>query len=185
MFGPGEMCRFRWGLAGDYPREMSRLRQLLEEYAHRATEDGRRSGGRDGLQTTRARPFTTVDVVLPSTPRSRPNRNVNTTLCRYPRSTPLLAKQAQIGAGGITNTALLDYWEARSQLEQFARWHVPEPRGAAGNGVARHERKATGPGEWQHAGRGVLEEHVATQTRSINAYNRWSVLTRKRNMLNT
>jgi cobalt-zinc-cadmium efflux system outer membrane protein len=151
VFGPGGNVPIPlWDWAqGMYPAEMSRLRQLLEEYAHRATEvRAIARAAETGLQTTRARALYYGDVVLPLHAAIVAESQMQYNAMQITPFTLLLAKQAQIGAGAQYIAALLEYWVARSRLEQLLDGTVPtlamRPGLGGGAGLMGHGAKGLG-----------------------------------------
>jgi outer membrane protein TolC len=127
-FGPGVQAPIPlWDWAqGTYPAEMSRLRQRLEEYAAHATDiRATARAAETRLQTTRARALYYRDVILPLHAAVVAESQMQYNAMQITPFDLLLAKQGQIGAGAQYIAALLEYWVARSQLEQLLDGSTP------------------------------------------------------------
>jgi outer membrane protein TolC len=137
-FGPGLQVPVPlWDWAqGTYPAEMSRLRQLVEDYAAYATDvRAVARAAETRLQSTRARALYYRDVILPLHAAVVSESQMRYNAMQVTPFDLLLAKQAQITAGAQYIAALLEYWTARSELEQLLDGDLPAlavPQGIGG-----------------------------------------------------
>lgn len=127
-FGPALVTPipiFDWGQAA-YPREASRLRQRLEAYAALATTVRATARTLEArLQTTKARVTYHREVVLPLHAALVQEAQLQYNAMQITPFQLLQIKRQQIQAGIAYVTALLDYWRARTDLEQLIDGSLP------------------------------------------------------------
>ena len=126
--GPGGAVKlpiFDWG-QGAYPREASRLRQRVEEYAALATNIRAAARAAEArLQTTRARAAYYRNVILPLRAAITAESQLQYNAMQVGQFDLMLAKRLQIQAGAMYVSALRDYWVARSDLQQILDGSIP------------------------------------------------------------
>ena len=126
--GPGGGVKvpvFDWG-QGVYPREASRLRKRVEEYAALATNVRAAARAAEArLQTTRARALYYRDVILPLRAAVTAESQLQYNAMQLGRFDLLLNKRLQIQAGVLYIAAVRDYWVARADVEQIIGGSLP------------------------------------------------------------
>ena len=122
VFGPAfatPVPIFDFGQAA-YPREASRLRMLLEDYAAMAVELRAAARALEAqLQATQANAVYRRDVVLPLRAAVVAEAQLNYNAMTLTPFELIVAKRQQIEAAVAYVHALRDYWTARADLEQL------------------------------------------------------------------
>ena len=126
--GPGGAVKvplFDWG-QGVYPRETSRLRKRVEEYAALATNVRAAARAAEArLQATRARALYYRDVILPLRAAVTAESQLQYNAMQLGQFDLLLNKRLQIQAGALYIAAVRDYWVARADVEQIVGGSLP------------------------------------------------------------